>query len=105
MPLYFFHLHDSGEWLIDAEGIEVINEAGVAAKALEQARDVIAADVLHGDVDLGSVIAVENETGTVVHVLRFSDAVAIAQPCSGTPPSFQRSNWERRFAVRQVPLP
>jgi hypothetical protein len=80
MPLYFFHLHDSGEWLIDPEGIEVLNEAAVAAKALEQARDVIAADVLQGDLDLESAIAVENETGTVVHFLRFSDAVTITQP-------------------------
>ena len=51
MPLYYFHLRDGTDTILDPEAAEMVLEA-VAAKALWQARDCIAGDVKGGRVDL-----------------------------------------------------
>lgn len=79
MPLYFMHLVDSTDVLLDPEGIEMPAEA-VERAAVKAARDCMAGDVVNGQLDLRYRIDVHDETGKVVHRLPFSDAVDVLSP-------------------------
>ena len=79
MPLYFMHLRDSIDELLDPEGIEISTEA-VAAKALSSARDCMAEDIKEGRLDLRYRIDVHAENGELVHSVPFASAVEIIPP-------------------------
>jgi hypothetical protein len=76
MTLYFFHLRNHADLLLDPEG-RYLDEGNIAAAALSEARAIIAADVRSGDVDLDQNIEVENSAGAVVHRISFDDAIKI----------------------------
>lgn len=76
MALYYFHLRNHADLLLDPEGRN-LDEGNVAAAALSEARAIIAADVASGQVDLSQNIEVENSAGAVVHRVCFDDAVKI----------------------------
>ena len=77
MPLYFFHLTDGEDTLIDAEGIELPGTEEAKAIALLQARDIVSHDALKGSIDLAPRIEVRDEAGAVVYSLNFEDAVSV----------------------------
>jgi hypothetical protein len=77
MPLYFFHLRDGGDLLIDAEGIQLSGVEAARAFALTQARDIISHDIQLGTVNLAQRIDVVDEDGALVCSLNFTDAVDI----------------------------
>ena len=72
MPLYFFHLREGGEVLLDGDGREFDNVDAVAKAALVEARD--------GRIVLDKYIDVENDFGGIVHRLSFADAIEIVPP-------------------------
>jgi hypothetical protein len=76
MALYFFHLRNHADVLLDPEGRH-LDERNIAAAALSEARAIIAADVHSGHVDLDQNIEVENSTGAVIHRISFDDAIKI----------------------------
>jgi hypothetical protein len=76
MPLYFLHLKDSIDEILDPDGTEMPSEA-VPVAALRSARDCIAGDVRNGLIDLHYRIEVFDESGELVHTLPFSDAVEL----------------------------
>jgi hypothetical protein len=76
MPLYFMHLRDPSDEVLDPDGVRMPEEA-VANAALVAARDCIAHDVRSGWLDLRYRIDVQNENGEIVHTRHFSDAVEI----------------------------
>ena len=77
MPLYFFHLRDGDDTLIDEEGVELAGIDEVKAAALRQARDIISHEARLGRIDLGQRVDVVDEAGAVIHSLEFSDAVDV----------------------------
>ena len=77
MALYFFHLCDGGDTLLDPEGREVDDPALIPELALRDARSVIGQDIHNGRIDLKMFIQVRDRSGTLVHELRFRDAVTI----------------------------
>lgn len=77
MALYFFHLTDGHQTLIDPDGRDV-DPAQIHALALEEARAIIAQDVLGGRIQLNQFIEVRDEHGKLVHQLNFRDAVTIS---------------------------
>jgi hypothetical protein len=77
LPQYFFHLRDHVERLLDPQGRSIDDPAAIEATALSEARALIAQDALGGSIDLRQRLEVEDESGAVVHVLRFSDAVEV----------------------------
>jgi len=79
MALYFFHLRNHADVLLDPEGRE-LDDGRIAKSALAEAREIIAADVRSGSVDLDQMIEVQNSSGTVVHRIAFEDAVRINHP-------------------------
>ena len=76
MALYYFHLRNHVDVLLDAEGRE-LEDGRIAKSALSEAREIIAADVRSGSVDLDQIIEVRNSSGAVVHSISFEDAVTI----------------------------
>jgi hypothetical protein len=79
MALYYFHLRNHTDVLLDPEGRE-LDDGKIAAAALSEAREIIAADVRSGSVDLDQNIEVENSSGSVIHRISFDDAVKIHHP-------------------------
>ena len=79
MALYYFHLRNHADVLLDPEGRE-LDDRRIAKSALAEAREIIAADVRSGNVDLDQIIEVQNSHGAVVHSISFEDAVTINRP-------------------------
>jgi hypothetical protein len=80
MAIYFFHLRDGGDLLLDAEGRRLEDIEAVARAALTEARALIAHEALTGQIGLGQRIEVEDDGGQVIHRLAFEDAVEIRSP-------------------------
>ena len=78
MALYFLHLRDGTDEILDPEGREFPNMEAVRRTVLESARDVLGNEIKSGGVmDLRYRIDAEDESGTVVYSLPFRHAVNI----------------------------
>ena len=77
MPLYYFHLSDGHQALIDPEGREVAEFSEIAGLALKEARAMISQDALGGRINLNQFIEVRDQSGKLVHQLPFREAVTI----------------------------
>jgi hypothetical protein len=77
LSLYFFHLRDGEDVLLDPEGRQLDGPGAVAKAALAEARSIISDDVLQGRVDLHYRIDVEDSDRNLVHRLHFADAIEI----------------------------
>jgi hypothetical protein len=76
VPLYFFHLRNGEDRLLDPEGAHLADFAAITARALREARNIMGNDIMaSGRLDLGYHIDVEDEGGAVVHRLAFPDAL------------------------------
>jgi len=80
MPLYFFHLRDGVDVLLDGDGREFDDVDAVAKAALVEARAIIADEARKGRILLDKYIDVENAFGGIVHRLSFADAIEIVPP-------------------------
>lgn len=80
MPLYFFHLRDGVDVLLDGDGREFDSVDAAAKAALLEARAIIADEARDGRIMLDKHIDVENDCGDIVHRLPFADAVEIVPP-------------------------
>ena len=78
MALYYFHLIDGHQTLIDPEGRNVVDPAQLGVIALGEARAMMAQDVLGGRIPLNQFIEVRDENGKLIHQLSFRDAVTIS---------------------------
>jgi hypothetical protein len=76
MPTLYFHLRHDQEVLVDVEGVDIAFEDAIN-RALDEARGLIAADALHGRIDLRQCIEVENDQGEMLHRVPFEEAVEI----------------------------
>ena len=74
MSLYFFHLRDGSDQLLDPEGVELPDLKAAEARALAAARDMLSEEMKLGRLDLGYRIEVEDERGRVLHSLPLADA-------------------------------
>jgi hypothetical protein len=84
MALYFFHLCDGGDTLLDPEGREIEDSSRLAVLALRDARSILSQEVLRGHIDLDCFIQVRDKAGQLVHELRFRDALTIRGANQGT---------------------
>jgi hypothetical protein len=77
VPRYFFDLHNDMD-ACDDEGVELSNTDAALAHALSEARTMIQASVAEtGRIDLRHHIDVRDESGTIVYVMHFEDAVTV----------------------------
>ena len=77
MALYFLHLRNGSDELLDSEGHEFADMDGVRRAVMVSVRDVMAGDLKDGLIDLRFRIDAENESGQVVYTLPFKHAVNI----------------------------
>ncbi|HZF43472.1 MAG TPA: hypothetical protein VEZ48_08695 [Sphingomonadaceae bacterium] len=79
MALYFFHLCNGTDLLLDPEGRAVDGLAAVQAAALRDARSIISDDASSGRIRLEYRIEVQDAAGVLVHKIAFEDAVTITR--------------------------
>jgi hypothetical protein len=77
VALYFFHLCDGRDVLIDPEGKEIADFSLIGDLALREARAMISQDALGGRIALNQFIEVRDNGGKLVHQLSFRDAISI----------------------------
>ena len=78
MALYFFHLCDGHDTLIDPDGREVVDVATLSDIAIKEARAMISQDALGGKITLNQYIEVRDEAGKLIHQTAFRDAVSVS---------------------------
>lgn len=79
MPLYYFHLLDGTDVLLDPEGRELASDDAARLAALKEARSLIAQDALNGDINLAQRLEIFDQSGALIHTVAFRDAVSIRQ--------------------------
>jgi uncharacterized protein DUF6894 len=77
LALYYFHLRDGRDRILDREGVEFEGIEAIKDAALQEARAIIAADAREGRIDLRQRIEVEDASGKLIFQLRLADAVSI----------------------------
>ena len=87
MALYFFHLRDGNDVVLDPDGVELADDAAIAGCAMRNARDILSHDIREGRIDLRFRIDAEDEDGNVVHSLHFSEAFETIEPGTDDPPA------------------
>jgi len=77
MPLFYFNLHECGTTVEDEEGRFCENVAEARDKALEDARGIMASEVMEGKLCLACRLDVLDEGHALVLELPFAEAVDI----------------------------
>jgi hypothetical protein len=78
LALYYFHLCDGHDTLIDPDGREITDLSAIGEIALKEARAMISHDALGGRISLHQFIEVRNESGKLIHQTAFRDAISIS---------------------------
>jgi len=78
MARYFFHLHDHGIVYRDEEGAEFADDDAAREEALLSARELLGVSSLTVRQWLGRSYEVSDETGRLVAVLPFAEAIDVA---------------------------
>jgi hypothetical protein len=84
VSIYFFHLIEGEDLLLDPEGTELADHAAVARAALCSARSIMSSEVSAGRLPLDMRIEVENGDGALIHRLPFADAIDITPPIAAS---------------------
>ncbi|NJC40363.1 hypothetical protein GGQ87_000621 [Brevundimonas alba] len=77
MPVYYFHLRDGHDSLLDPDGRKLEGVEAIAQSALAEARALISEEARQGRIRLDQRIDVEDGKGRVVHTQPFAKAVEI----------------------------
>jgi hypothetical protein len=77
LALYFFHLCDGRDTLIDPDGREIGDAATIGDVAIREARAMISQDALGGRIVLDQFIEVRDEGGKLIQRIGFRDAVSV----------------------------
>lgn len=79
MARYYFNMYECGTQLVpDEDGIEVSGPEAIREQAVREARGVMAAEIMEGNLCLGCRIDVYNENRQLVLTLPFRDAVKLS---------------------------
>jgi uncharacterized protein DUF6894 len=74
---YYLQLRDSGEELLDPEGLEYADLDELKKKVLIAARCMLSEDIKGGVIDFRFRIDAEDRNGAIVYTLGFAEAVNI----------------------------
>jgi len=87
MTRFYLHLYEQGKVVPDGEGLERPDLASAMRAAASAARDVMAADVLNGRLDLSGRIEVVDDHGATVGVIAFADVLTVIGRRAAEPPA------------------
>jgi hypothetical protein len=76
MPRFFFHLYDDFI-VLDEEGSDLADVGAARCEAIRSARSIMAEQIIHGRLNLGHRIEVEDANGEPVLTLTFGEAVTV----------------------------
>ena len=77
MAIYFMHLRDSVDELLDPDGREFATLEALKKAVLFSARDLMAGDIRGGIIDFRYRIDAEDSNGNIVYTLPFKHALSI----------------------------
>jgi hypothetical protein len=77
VPRFYFHVCNGTGFTEDAEGQELADEAAAKTEAIKSAREIMAADLRSGELDLSSFIEVEDGEHELLFTLTFENAVSL----------------------------
>jgi hypothetical protein len=77
VPQYFMHVSNGHGFVEDEEGRDLADDQAARGEAIAAARDMMAADVLGGHLDLGSFIEVEDGAHKLLFTITFADAIKL----------------------------
>jgi len=77
VAIYYMHLRNSTDELLDSEGIDLRDMDAVRKSVMNAARDILSGDLRNGLVDLRYRIDAEDELGKIVYTLAFKHAFSI----------------------------
>jgi hypothetical protein len=105
VALYFFHLSDGSDRLLDVEGQELPDLDAAKAFALLCARDTLSHEMRQGVLNLRIRLDVADAAGAVVHTLPLKEAFLILKPNE----SSERNGWKADATLmaalgRKLPL-
>jgi len=80
MPRFYFHIVDGEDVTRDEEGLDLPDREAARLAALDGARDIMAAEIHQGAIDLRMRIEVEDEEGQALLSVPFADAVQVSAP-------------------------
>ncbi|WP_324749615.1 hypothetical protein SH591_13930 [Sphingomonas sp. LY54] len=75
MPRFYLHVCNGNGFVEDEEGSDLPDASAAREKALAGARDIMAAEIQLGELDLGSFIEVEDENRNYLFTVTFAHAV------------------------------
>ncbi len=78
MARFFFNLHECGRIFSDEEGAEMPDVAAARANAINEARQIMAAEVLQGRLCLACHIEVLDNARRPLLIVAFNDAVVVS---------------------------
>ena len=76
MARFFFNLQGTEE-LPDTEGVDLSDLSAVKRRAIREARAVMSADVLTGEIWIDRYFVITDEGGAIVMILTFADALFV----------------------------
>ena len=77
MPRFYLHLCNGSGFTEDSEGAELSDLEAARSIAIASLRDVMAAELKRGEIDLGSFIEIEDEARQHLITVPFEEAVRI----------------------------
>ena len=79
MPRFYFHVCNGNGFVEDDKGQELPDLEAARAAAIKAAREIMAADLQRGALDLSSFIEIEDVDRQLVHTLGFEEAVDLSK--------------------------
>ena len=77
MPLFYLHLCNGAGFAEDEEGTELPDLAAARKRAIEGLRDIMAAELRAGEIDMGAFVEIEDEDRRLLATISFEDAVRV----------------------------
>lgn len=74
MLRYYLHVRDGVDEMLDPDGSDLPNLDAARTSALAGSRDLLAADMKTGVLDLCYRMDIENEAGEIIDTVHFADA-------------------------------
>jgi len=79
VPRYYLHICNGSGFVEDEEGQELADDEAARAQAIASARDIMAAEMRTGELDLSSFIEIEDERRSLLFTITFAEAVKIRE--------------------------
>lgn len=74
MPRYYLHVRDGVDQMLDPDGSDLPDLDAAISSAIAGARDLLAAGMKTGVLDLRYRMDIENSDGEILHTIPFADA-------------------------------